>query len=130
MKFCQAHWDQLRDAIKTRGIWPLVARNGMEAAERFVEELEGKASDASWDPLMAAHWAIGGRATEILGLYIFGTEVCPVCEVLTVHDSKPCEHGCTHDDVEKRWIEGPADAMLKHVRDTPVLLALCPDVRA
>ena len=125
MRFCQHHWDALREAINTRGLMPLVARNGYEAAERAVEEVAGEANDSSYDPLMACHWMILGRAMDSLGLYLLGgDDLCPVCEVVRVHGEHPCEHGCTGADVEERWIEGPADAALAHVRQTPVLLAM------
>lgn len=124
MKFCEAHWAKLSDAVKARGLWPLVARGGQEAIARAVEEIEGKATDATYDPLMACHWMIVSRALITLGPYLLGGDLCPLCEVLRVHDSEPCEHGCTHDDVETRWTEGPADAALDHVRESPVLVAL------
>lgn len=124
MKFCQPHWDKLKAAVTERGMWPLVARSGAEGVARMAEEIQGTATDATYDPLMACHWMIAGRALDCLGLYVMGGDLCPLCEVLRVHDSKPCEHGCTHDDVEERWINGPADAALRHVRESPVLVAM------
>ena len=53
MRFCVGHWSRLREAVEARGLLPLVARNGAEAIERIREELSGKASESTYDPLMA-----------------------------------------------------------------------------
>lgn len=123
MRFCQLHWDNLRDAIRARGLWPLVAQNGADAIEREVQVIEGTATDATYDPLMACHWMISGRALEALGLYLMTGNYCPVCEVMRAHP-KPCPQGCTDSDVERAWINGPANAALEHVKAAPVLAQL------
>lgn len=70
MKICAPHWEKLREAIKSRGLWPLVARNGQEAMQRTVDELEGTEDKATYDPLMNCVWMIYGKATEFGGLYL------------------------------------------------------------
>lgn len=123
MKFCNRHWGALRAAIDERGLMPLVARNGAEAVERAKEELGGTATDASYDPLMGAHWMIVNRALESGGLYLMTGEICPVCEAI-----EHCNVGeggyRDKKHIEEDWIEGPADAALEFVRSKPELCAL------
>lgn len=120
MKFCQKHWDMLRSAIEARGLMHLVAKSGEAAMERAVEEVEGRADDTSYDPLMSAHWMISGRAIEMGGLYLMTGDLCPICEVVenTSHwpregESEPVGAAW----VEKQWIEGPADAALAYCQE-------------
>lgn len=124
MKFCQPHWDRLRAAIETRGLMPLVARDGREAIARLKDEIEGSADKATFDPLMAAHNMILARCTELLGLYLYSGDYCPVCEI--------CKPGTYPEPApESRWksnedyfIDGPADAVLASVEGDPELSAL------
>lgn len=68
MRFCQTHWDRLRDALEERGLAELIAKDGERAAANLVNEAEtGEATLANYDPLMRAHWAIVGNATRMLG---------------------------------------------------------------
>lgn len=124
MKFCQAHWDKLREAVYAKGMRPLVPRSGAEGAERLVEELSGEATDATYDPLMSCFWMICVRAMDALGSYLLSSDYCPVCEVVRAHGEQPCPHGCSGADVEERWIHGPVDAAYAYVQETPVLRAL------
>lgn len=127
VKFCARHWDMLRQALDERGLTPLVATSGAEAAARAQAELAGTATDATYDPLMACHWAIAGRAMAELGLYLLQGDLCPVCEALRVHRETmgdPCPHGCTDDDIEAFWIQGPAEAARRYVEESPVLRAM------
>lgn len=128
VKFCLPHWERLRAAINERGLTSLIARGGAAAAERTTDEFKGTATDATYDPLMACHWMITNRALEGLGLYVLttkedGSEYCPICEVLRRHPD-PCPNGCTGDDVERYFINGPADAALEYVKRSPVLCAV------
>lgn len=120
MKFCQKHWDMLRAAIETRGLMHLVAKGGEAAMERAVDEINGVATDATYDPLMAAHWMISGRAIEIGGLYLMTGDHCPVCEAMA-HTSHWPRAGETEPlgeaGVEKHWIDGPADAVLVYCQE-------------
>jgi hypothetical protein len=124
MRMCQAHWDRLRAAVKARGLWPLVARNGAEAMKRTVDELEGTADKATYDPLMNCVWMIYGRATQQGGLYLFTGDLCPICEAVK-HSKIGGEDGYRDTaHVEEHWIDGPADAVLQFVRDDAELSAL------
>lgn len=110
MKFCQGHWDKLRAAIDQRGLTPLVAKDGRMAMQNTVLELEGRADEAQFDPLMNAHWMIVGRALDLGGMYLMGStpeggEYCPVCEVMKHPES--CAEPVTAEQIEDYWINGP-----------------------
>lgn len=81
MKFCQSHWDELRQAIDDRGLSHLVAKDGVAAAKRLVFELEGTDKPDDYDPLMAANWMISGRVLEEVGLVMMMGDYCPLCMV-------------------------------------------------
>lgn len=65
MKFCQPHWDALRQAIEDRGLTALVAEGGEAAAKNLVSELEEGATIDNFDPLMAAHNSIWANAMTV-----------------------------------------------------------------
>lgn len=66
MKFCQPHWDQLRQKVDARGLTSLIADTGEQAAKNIVRELEeGERTIDTFDPLMGAHNAIWGNAMRI-----------------------------------------------------------------
>lgn len=67
MRFCQAHWDALREKIDEKGLSSLVSESGEEIARRTVRELEeGEHTIDNYDPLMAAHWAIANNVMGII----------------------------------------------------------------
>lgn len=115
MKFCQSHWDALREAIESRGLGHLIAANGREAAARTAAELKGTADLSDYDPLMAAHWQIVAVATEYCGFALYAGDVCPVCEVLKVYPPIPPGHRYATN--EQYFIDGPADAALEFCRE-------------
>lgn len=66
MKFCQPHWDALRDAIEARGLSDLIAPDGETAAMQMVDALKREETTAAnFDPLMNAHFAI---ASNVMGI--------------------------------------------------------------
>jgi hypothetical protein len=67
MKFCQEHWDKMRDAIEARGMTALVASDGRSAIENTIDELQRGQTIDNFDPLMAMHWSIAGNLLERLG---------------------------------------------------------------
>lgn len=115
MKFCQPHWDELREAILDHGLGHLIAANGREAASRTKAELEGKATVADFDPLIAAHNMIWKRALQTLGLGIMVGDLCPVCELLKVTPPPPAGHRYATND--EYFIQGPADAVLETCKE-------------
>ncbi len=120
MKFCQAHWDKLREAVKVRGLWHLVAQNGEQAIENEIAKIEGRADNRNYDPLMSCHWMIVNRALDLGGLYLMTGDYCPICESIkhTVGKLKDeNDQPCTQEGEERYWIDGPADAALKHCQE-------------
>lgn len=106
MKFCMPHWNALREAIRSRKMWVLVAPNGLAASRRIQDELDGVETDATYDPLMAAHWMISNKALEYGGLYLMTGDYCPLCEVAV--------HG--PDGIAEEWINGCTDSILEYVK--------------
>ena len=96
----------------------LIARSGEAAVERARGELDGTATDATYDPLMAAHWMIVARITELGGLYLMTGDYCPICEAVKGHS-----HTMTPEEVEAHYIDGPADAVLTYCRDHGLVAA-------
>lgn len=116
MKFCQPHWDDLRSGVTDRGMDHLVAQGGEEAIKRVKLELEGAADDSTWDPLMAAHWAITTRAIECGGLEILspkddGSHCCPLCEA----DIRGGE------GTALSWVVGCLNAMLGYAKQNGLM---------
>lgn len=96
MKICQQHWQLMRDAVDSRGMATLVAKNGEAAFEDQVRHLDeaqrtGSVSEQTvretFDPLMSMHWHWTNGALRNGGLYLMGNNpddaegnYCPVCE--------------------------------------------------
>ncbi len=102
MQFCSVHWEELSDAIKTRGLWHLVPTSGEEAVRRVGED--------EFDPLMGAHNVIIGHALEAGGVEVMsdnndGTPRCPVC------------YGISHDPEVASWITHAVEGCLKYAVD-------------
>lgn len=109
MKICTEHWAALRKGVQDRGMWHLVAQSGKEAIDQMVDELQGEDTKAQHDPLMAAHWAISGKALEQGGLYLMGrkddgSDYCPLCEV----------EAHTEAGMAQKWIDGCLDAQREY----------------
>lgn len=86
MKFCEPHWDQLKEAIEKAGLAHLISKSGEEAAFIFKDEMEHGKNKDNYDPLMAAYWAIVNNAIKNGGMYLMfekpdGTSYCPLCEL-------------------------------------------------
>lgn len=124
MKFCQPHWDDLRAAINDRGLSSLVARDGRAAARRTVAELKGTADLSTYDPLMAAHWAIAERAMSQPGgvqALMFGTgPECPLCFVQQHHDN--CKQPSCAKEMPAEWITGCTDSILAFCRENGLVV--------
>lgn len=67
MKFCQDHWNAMRQAVEDRGLSGLVAKDGAAAVAQVEEELlERWATRETFDPLMSMHWAIATNAMRAI----------------------------------------------------------------
>ena len=63
MKFCQDHWDRLRQRIDDRGLSHLIAADGQKAVSMMTSQLqERRTTRENYDPLMGAHFAILNNA--------------------------------------------------------------------
>lgn len=85
MRMCSEHWSQLKQAIDDRGLTHLIAKDGKTAFRQIQEDLSGAPEKETFDPLMAANFAIWSNAIDMGGLYLMGhddqgNEYCPVCE--------------------------------------------------
>jgi hypothetical protein len=89
MKMCQSHYEQLKDAIKDRGLWAMVSKSGIAAAQRMKKELDGTGDPkVDHDPLLNAYFAIITNAMRVGGSYLLGQDIegqeyCPLCELGT-----------------------------------------------
>jgi hypothetical protein len=125
VKFCMPHWEQLREAIGARGLSGLISKGGEQATKRVTAELSGASERETFDPLMAANFAIWSRALDVGGLYLMGTdpegkEYCPLCEL--DKQAKNPDGSAPDPPASTQWIEGCSDAQ----RDHAVELGLVP----
>lgn len=121
MQFCQPCYDKLREAIKARGMWPLVGSDETlkEKISQEVDHIQGgPPPDArrTFDPLYQACMAIYGRAIQMGGLYLMTGDYCPLCELdkNAPLDAEIPAGYTTHGDA---WIGGCCDAQLAGARE-------------
>jgi hypothetical protein len=125
MRFCQPHWDALRQGVENRGMMHLVAKSGEEAAANLKAELENEGE--VFDPLMGSFWRIttrfvrnAERARPGSGIaYMSDPECCPLCMVQGSYDlydqmSEPRPPEATD---AQGWIDGTLDQALEHARE-------------
>lgn len=102
MKFCAAHWAELRGAVEAAGLGDLIAKSTAELEARLRAHHSGNAKAV--DPLLMAHNMILNNAVRRVGISLMGnnadgTERCPLCFVI---DGCICTKG---DQCEYRqWI--------------------------
>lgn len=146
MKWCQDHWDRLREAIEARGLGHLVAPDGQTAAAQLADELER----GDYDPLMDAFWATNSNAARTIEraggspLYLSGGEPpddptpedavdlpggegrtwsrCPLCYLGLAHELT-CGAGCALPRVDGyAWmIDRAADDAVARARELALL---------
>lgn len=112
MQFCMPHWERLKDAVRDRGMYHLVAKSGEEAHEAAVKQVQGDDSSEHWDPLASATWMIYGRFTEEVGLDAMVGDKCPLCEC---REGFKAAQGIENGD--QIWIDGCTDSLLQEARD-------------
>lgn len=107
MYICQNHWHELKNAVRQRGLWPLVTPAGYLAAETPEEILELNAAQFTFDPLMAASLMIAEQARAAFGSALAASIHCPLCEV-----DENLGDGLSND-----WIDTDTDLILQICRD-------------
>jgi hypothetical protein len=81
IKMCMDHWNELKTAIKAAGMWDMVASDGSEAVNKFVESVD-KPTIENFDPLITAHNLILQQALRVCGGAILESDdggTCPLC---------------------------------------------------
>jgi hypothetical protein len=119
VQFCEEHWTRLKTAIAVEGIDHLVP-SGKEALANIVHELEHGASAATFDPLMASHWAIVGRIAEHAPEVVL-IDGCPLCWVAEMHEASCRDAGC---EVTRQTFEDWIPSVAAHMRGEWERLAL------
>src|SRR6266496_1701736 len=96
MQFCQAHWDKMRESVKSHGMESLVSDSGIEVLEKIKQQFQGVDSISTYDPLMDMHWAILGN----LPPYLSFKEGCPLCNANKDHAESCTGPPCKITDFE------------------------------
>ena len=107
MQLCQDHWHELKNAIRQRGLWSLVAQDGYIAAPVVSEETRDKPASSTLDPLTTTALMISEQALMAFGAYLLTRHYRPLCEV----EQKLGE------GLSLEWIDADADAMLDLCRE-------------
>jgi phage head maturation protease len=69
MRFCQNHWNMLRENVDKQGLTNWVAPDGETALMQIADEIaKGKITQTNYDPLMSCHNMIIARTVEMVGL--------------------------------------------------------------
>lgn len=89
MKICQAHWNMIRESVKSHGMDQLGPKSGEAAAENLTAELQGEPTQ--FDPNMSHHWHWSQLSLKYGGLYMMDMDLaanpnneghrCPICEI-------------------------------------------------
>lgn len=67
MKFCDAHWQRLRELIVERGLGDLIAPSGETAFAQMADQLQkNDVTLVNFDPLMGAFWAVVANAMKAI----------------------------------------------------------------
>ena len=102
MQLCSNHWADLRKAIDTVGLSQFVSSSGKAAAEKIQLELQSE-ENKTFDPLLAANFAIWSNALEMGGLYLMTGDYCPICESVK-HNGPPADfwiNNAVNEQLEK-----------------------------
>lgn len=109
MKMCESHWNDLREAIESRGLWHLVGKNGEEATAKFTA-YQATEEPKYFEPLMAAHMSIISYYASHIGIdnlrALGETPVCPLCDAGFQSESGGLSKS---GSLAEAWIEAAAD---------------------
>lgn len=106
MQICQNHWHDVKNAIRQRGLWKLIAHDGYIAAPVVTEETNEKTLSVSLDPLRATGLMISDQALAAFGRHLLSGNFCPLCAV----DEN------LGDAQAMQWIDADADLILEVCR--------------
>lgn len=112
MQMCLKHWEDLKGAIKARGLWDMVSDTGQEVMAKMKAGMD---TPEKFDPLMGAHMLLVKNAIGCFGIGVMtvdenGQDRCPVC----VAEAEP--------QITENWIEKAADgaaAYAKSIQNPP-----------
>jgi hypothetical protein len=95
MQICQTHWEELKAAIDARGLSQFIAKDGKEAIEHTVRELNGEDTVVDFEPLMGSNWWLSNAAMHYFGLAVMepnedGSNKCPVCMLQGINWIEMC----------------------------------------
>lgn len=110
MKFCIPHWEQLKQAVKDRGMYHLVHSSGQAAMDALARVADGISDEKDFDPLMAATMRIYGQFAREAGWEKLDADICPLCEIAE-----------TMPDMPDNWIDGCCDEMLEFARESKLM---------
>jgi hypothetical protein len=83
MQICQDHWNELKNAIRQRGMWKLVSPETGPRLPAYVtrQTLAAASNGSRIDPLRVASLLISDQALMAFGDYLEARSYCPLCEV-------------------------------------------------
>lgn len=104
MKFCEDHWNKLRNSVTANSLDYLVSSNAKEAAVNMRR-----------DPLIIANTMVIDRIIEIDGPEAIAKDICPICYVIEQTQKEADEQGIVRpvEEIEEYWIDGPVKAIRK-----------------
>jgi hypothetical protein len=105
MKMCQEHWDALRKSLADRELDKLGPQTAEELSASMQRQVDGKATNDDFSPLMNAHTAIISAYLHTVGMEAFEGEKCPLCEA------------DKHANLAANWIAGACDDQLAAARE-------------
>lgn len=113
MKMCQAHWDKLKAGITEEGLMKFVSNNGEQATEKIQQQAMGDDSNATYDPLMSANFAIWNNLLQQFGLGAMAPDA-PPC--LLCYMNECAKNGCGDPECKLKHDSGD-DWIAYAVRD-------------
>jgi hypothetical protein len=116
MRMCKEHWAMMRASIETHGLSGLIAKDGKQAVDDTVADLQGEPdpNNERFDPLMSMNWHFSGWAMKAGGLSVMGQgpesndgHFCPICGMAAHYpDFKPDAEINTVADQMLTWARG------------------------
>ncbi len=105
MKICSRHFDALAAALKRKGLWYLCSTQHNQVAHDAAMWLQGRTTDATWNPVVVCLLEIYSKADQVLGDYcVSHPDSCPLCQMPKVFTS--------HKNLDDAWIDNITDMMV------------------